>query len=111
MGNLRTFNALASPVLSVKPYCLFTIELHFYGRELLCLSRKFRDYSLNFVEAVGRAGGPILGWRMSLKVYIVSSSLHHISFRVCKWLVWLSGLLLAFMGGILWRISGCPGSC
>lgn len=83
MGNLRNFNALASLVLSVKPYFLFIIESRLHGSELLYLSLKFHNYSLH-VEEVGRAGGLIFRWRTSLEVYIVSFFLHHISFRLCN---------------------------
>lgn len=84
LGNPRTFNALNSLVLSVKPSFLFLIESRPYGSELLYFSRKFYDFSFHFVEAVGKAGGLIFGWRKSLEVSVVSWSMHHISFQVCN---------------------------
>lgn len=59
------------------------MESQLYGSELNCLFQKFHDYSFHCVEADGKAGGLILGWQKSPESYVISFSLHHISFRVC----------------------------
>lgn len=83
LGNSRIFNGLSNFVLSVKPSFIFLMKSRLDGSELNCLFQKFHYHSFHCVEADDKTGGLILGWLKSLEMYIISSLLHHVSFRVC----------------------------